>query len=341
VLPLAEGREKTGQMGRVRAISVKHAEQILAVARDPSAPARSAISASWMRSLMRYGLDPADKTPPRMLTDHELREAREPAEALLASAQGTLDRLFQAVGDTGCCVLFATADGIPIDRRGMPSDNLTFREWGLWPGAMWSEACEGTNGIGTCLADERAMTIHRDQHFHSRNIALSCTTAPVYDHRGRLAAALDVSSCRSDLTADFVGLIAAAVADAARRIEARHFRTAFPGARIVLAPDTDWGAGALLAIDRDDVVVGANRAARIACNITDARLAAMLRADEVLADDDDGPAEDFEHAERVVLQRALARATGNVSAAAKALGVSRATMHRKMRQLGLQRCRAA
>ena len=316
---------------------MNHAEQIFAVARDPSAPARSAISASWVRSLMRYGLDPTDKCPPRLLSDRELREAREPIEQLLDSARGTLDRLFQAVGDTGCCILFATADGIPIDRRGVPSDDEAFQRWGLWPGTLWSEQFEGTNGIGTCIADERAMTIHRDQHFHSRNIGLSCTTAPVYDHRGRLAAALDVSSCRADLTADFVGLISAAVADAARRIEAKHFRTAFPGARIVLAPDTDWGAGALLAIDRDDVVIGASRAARIACNITDARIAASLHADSLLDCAPEDESTDLAHAERVVLARALARASGNVSAAARALGVSRATMHRKMRQLGIAR----
>ncbi|WP_312795243.1 helix-turn-helix domain-containing protein, partial [Tianweitania sp.] len=38
-----------------------------------------------------------------------------------------------------------------------------------------------------------------------------------------------------------------------------------------------------------------------------------------------------------VLQRALARAGGNVSAAAKLLGISRATMHRKLNKTGLER----
>jgi transcriptional regulator of acetoin/glycerol metabolism len=294
-----------------------------------------------MRSLIRYGLDPNATAPPRMLAGQELRAAREPVEALLACAGPTLDRLFQAVGDTGCCILFATADGVAIDRRGVCADDVTFRKWGLWPGAVWSEQSEGTNGIGTCIVEERALTIHRDQHFHSRNIALSCTVAPVYDHCGRLAAALDVSSCRADLTADFVGLITAAVAEAAHRIEARHFRAAFPGARIVLVPDTDWAAGAMLAIDRDDVVVGATRAARLACGITDALLLGSLRAETVLSGESGGENEEFQRAERVVVQRALWRATGNVSAAARALGVSRATMHRKMRQLGLRRGQAA
>jgi transcriptional regulator of acetoin/glycerol metabolism len=37
------------------------------------------------------------------------------------------------------------------------------------------------------------------------------------------------------------------------------------------------------------------------------------------------------------VQRALARSDGNVSAAAEALGISRATLHRKLRRLDLNR----
>lgn len=314
-----------------------HASQIMAVARDPSAAGRSAISASWVRSLTLYGLDPASPTPPHRLTDAEFRAAREPANALLASAAPTMDRLFAAIGDTGACVLIAATNGLLLDRRGMAGDDAIFESWGLWPGTIWSEECEGTNGIGTCLADERPVVIHREEHFHTRNIILSCTTAPIYDHCGRLAGAIDVSTCRADLTRGHAGLIAAAVADAAHRIEARHFRAAFPGARIVVAPDTEWSAGALLALSRDDLVIGATRAARHACAITDARLAAPLHAD-TLFDRASAPCgTDLAHAERLVLARALSRASGNVSAAARALGVSRATMHRKMRLLGISR----
>ncbi len=311
-----------------------HAGRILATAEDSSASARSAVAASWVRSLTRYGLDPTDTRPPLTLTAAELREARERVEPLLRAAQASLDHLFHAVGGTGCCVLFTDRHGVPIDRRGAQADDETFHRWGLWTGAVWSEEHEGTNGIGTCLAEERALTIHRDEHFHSRNIGLSCTVAPIYDHEGKLAAALDVSSCRSDLTGAFVGLIAAAVADAARRIEAQNFKLAFPQARIVLAPDTDRCTTALLAVDADDLIIGATRAARAAYGITSARLARPLPAGTVL-DSFADQHEDFEQAERGLVQRSLARAQGNVSAAAKALHVSRATLHRKMNRLGL------
>ncbi len=313
-----------------------HADRVRAVVGDPSASARSALFASWARSLTRYKLDPLDREPTRRLTEREFQEARARVEPLLRAGVTTLDRLFAAVGGSGCCVLFTDRHGVTVDRRGACGNDKEFRNWGLWPGAVWSEESEGTNGIGTCLAESRPLTIYREQHFHSRNVGLTCAVAPIYDHRGQLAAALDVSSCRDDLTEDLARLIGSAVLDAARKIEARHFAHAFPGARIVLATDSDVAAGAMLAIGEDDFVLGATHAARQVCGITDAMIERGMPAQHVLAPQQDNP-EDFDRAERGVLQRALARCDGNVSAAAKTLGISRATLHRKLRRAGAAR----
>lgn len=312
-----------------------HGGHVLSVVSDPSAPARSALAASWVRSAAWYGLDPEDNRAPHTLTAAELREAREAVEPLVHAAQTSLDRLFLAVGAAGCCVLFTDRHGVPVDRRGVAADDDTFHRWGLWTGVVWSEKSEGTNGIGTCLAEERALTIHRDQHFHTRNTALSCTVAPIFDHEGRLAGALDVSSCRSDLTEGLVTLIASAVNDAARRIEAENFRRAFPSARILVIPNHERSGG-LLAIDRDELVIGASRGARLTYGLTPAQLATPLPVDTLLFPDDEH-IEQLDAVERAGLQRALARTSGNVTAAARALGISRATLHRKLARLGVQR----
>lgn len=314
-------------------VKKSHAEHVRNVLADGSAAARSALAASWKRSFSWYGLTPEDATVPRILSANELREARQRIEPLLDAAQPTLDRLFLAVGSTGCCVLFTDRQGVPVDRRGVDVDDETFQRWGLWTGAVWSEEAEGTNGIGTCLAEERPLTIHRDQHFHARNTALSCTVAPIYDHQGRLAGALDVSSCRADLTEGFVGLISAAVLDAARRIELEHFQRRFTGARLIVVEGSRHGGG-LVAVDRDDLVIGATRDARLSYGLTDEQLAGRLHVDQLLFPES-ALKEGLVHLERSGIQRALALTSGNVSAAAKALGVSRATLHRKLARLGL------
>src|SRR5262249_39568934 len=151
---------------------------------------------------------------------------------LLRIADPVLDRLINALGGAGCCVLLADSNGVPIARRGAAGDDKTFHAWGLWPGAVWSEESEGTNGIGTFLVEQTPLTIPPSQLFGARNRGLGCTAAPIYDHQGRLVAALDVSACRADLIEDFVPLVAVAVSDSARRIETENFRTSFPRARI-------------------------------------------------------------------------------------------------------------
>ncbi|MBC2884262.1 sigma-54-dependent Fis family transcriptional regulator [Ochrobactrum sp. CM-21-5] len=298
--------------------------------------ARSALVASWRRSARLHGLDPAEPGSVRTLSDNEFRTAHERLDRLVHIAQASMDRLYLAVGGVGCCVLLADSKGVPVERRGAVGDDETFHRWGLWTGAVWSEESEGTNGIGTCIVEQRALTIHRDQHFHTRNTGLSCSVAPIHDHQGRLMAALDVSSCRADLTEGFAQLISVAVIDAARRIEAENFRQAFPDARIVLAPSADRAGGSLIAVDKDDLVVGATRAARLALELDDAALAAPLPAADLLGWSAD-PREDMAESERSVILRALARVDGNISAAAQLLGISRATLHRKLNRLRIIR----
>lgn len=333
--------------GADRGGSAVHVDRVLAAVADPQAAARSALAASWARSVRLYGLDPADAGRPQTVTASQLAQARERMAPFLFHAGPVLDRLFQSVGAGGCCVLLSDRDGVPLERRGDPGDDDDFRRMGLWTGALWSEAAGGTNGIGTCLAEGRALTIHKDQHFHARNIALSCTVAPIHDHEGRLAAALDVSSCRSDLSEAMVGLIAAAAGEAARRIEARVFQEAFAGARLVLVPDevstgaasTAGGAAALLAVDGDDLVIGATRAARQMLRLAPGAMNGTVTAASLLHGGS-GPAPArpaLEEAERTALHRTLRQAGGNVSRAARLLGISRATLHRKIARFGLER----
>jgi transcriptional regulator of acetoin/glycerol metabolism len=299
----------------------------------------SALVASWRRSFAAHKLDPAEFRPPRRITDTQLAEARQALEPLMRVAEAVLDRLFNAIGGTGCCVLLADSNGVPLAWRGVPADGKIFESWGLWPGAIWSEENEGTNGIGTCIVEQRPLTIHRTQHFLARNTLMTCTAAPIFDHQGKLVAVVDVSSCRNDLIEDFVPLLLIAVADAARRIEAENFRISFPHARITIAPVADHHtAAALIATDSDDLIIGANRSARLQLGITQAVIDKGMPAGTLIRGMTHAVSVDaLTDAERGVLCRALAEADGNVTAAARTLGISRATLHRKMKKMNLDR----
>ncbi len=323
------------------ASSRRHGEQI-ENALAQSKAAQYLHVASWERSRSVHHLQPEKTRPPERLTEQELRDTREKLGPLLSIADEGLDWLYQSVGDSGCCVLLADKNGVPVARRGASGDDAVFQDCGLWTGAIWSEASEGTNGIGTSIVEERPLTIYKDQHYHSKNTGLSCTAAPVFDDQGELIAVIDVSSGRSDLTLGTVKLISIAVKDVARRIESRYFRNSFPDARMVMATSNhnhstfqdEPQAAAIFAVDEDDLVIGATHAARRMFQLTDADFDNPIPL-SAISGEQVNDAQEYLNAESRVLRQALARNVGNISATAKALGISRATLHRKLKRLGI------
>ncbi len=312
-------------------IEQEHAQKVYSTTSVKSVSASSPIAASWVRCMTQHKLAPEDKRVPWQLADYEFRQHRERSSLVIEEASEEMDRLFAATAQSGCCLLLTDENGVALDRRGAASDDAEFRGLGLWSGTIWSEASIGTNGIGTALADQRASVIKRDQHFYAHNTGLSCTAAPIRDERGLLAGAIDVSTCRDDAGDLVLSFLTQAVRDAAQRIEARIFRRAFPLARIIMVPNSPGG---LLAVDRDDFVLGANRAARVSLRLDDDRIAMGLPAADAL-NEEDIPDVDLADAERAALRRALARNRGNVSKTAQSLGMSRATLHRKISKLGI------
>jgi len=313
----------------------EHADRVHAIAQQKSAAASSPIVASWRRCMEMHHLAPEEARKPWRLTDAEFREATDRSAWLVDETRDELDRLFATLGKGGCCLLLTDADGVALDRRGAAGDDKDFRGLGLWSGTVWSEASVGTNGIGTALADERPVVIFRDQHFLSSNIRLSCATAPVRDHRGRVTAAIDISTCREDAGEMTMAILSQAVRDAASRIEANLFRRAFPGARIVMVQAGVNPVSALLAVDQDDLVLGATRAARLALKLDDQMISQGIPAADALHESRHEQHTDLLEAERAALRRVLSRTNGNVSQAAGLLNISRATMHRKMKKLAL------
>lgn len=311
----------------------KHVEKVLETAASKSGAARSRLAASWRRSVVHHGLDPGERRGADLVEGSDLGHRRAALDQVLQIATPRLDRLFSLVGSSGCAVFLTDAQGVIVEARTTKADEAAFEGWGLRPGADWSEAREGTNGIGTCLVENARVIIHRDEHFYARNTAMSCIDAPIYGCDGQVVAALDVSSARADQTEGFNKLIAAQVAQTARAIEEANFRAAFASARMIQADSDDMDAAVLLAVDDDDLVVGATRKARRIFGLGPEGPLTPRPAADILGRED-GPT-GFEKAERAAMIRALARAKGNVSEAARALGIGRATLYRRMKRLGI------
>jgi transcriptional regulator of acetoin/glycerol metabolism/AraC-like DNA-binding protein len=244
--------------------AAQHAERVYSVAEGATpAPGVEEVSSSWQRSANRHGVDPVDAKAPRILTPRELKDLREPLGKLIFGAQEEIDRLYKVVREAGYTILFCDTAGVAVEHRGEDTEASSFEYWGTWLGGVWSEEIEGTNGIGTCIAEERPVTVHRSQHFRSRHMNLSCSGAPIFGVDGRLLAVLDVSAIDPGRSEQAHALTGALTVNSARAIEERYFREHFCHEWIVaIAPAEEGAAGMLLALDGNQRVVGANRVAR-------------------------------------------------------------------------------
>jgi AraC-like DNA-binding protein len=254
-----------------RTTESRHLEQIESVAQGTGlAPDLEAVSASWRRCTAELLIKPENREAPHVVTESELRVSREPLGKTIVHAQEEIDRLYSIVRQEGYVVLLCNPDGIAIDHRGDEAQAEQFKYWGIWLGGVWSEKVEGTNGIGTCIAEQRPILVHGDQHFRTRHTGLSCAGAPIFDPSGRLALVLDTSTMMSGPSHS---LALAATKVAARGVEERIFREWFRNVwTIAAAPSHDSGPALLLAVDRDLGIVGADRAARTAFALNDESL---------------------------------------------------------------------
>ncbi|HWW97905.1 MAG TPA: helix-turn-helix domain-containing protein [Edaphobacter sp.] len=267
-----------------RTTESRHLDQIESVVQGGGATSDlEEVSASWRRCTADLLINPDGRAAPHIVTDSELRIFREPVGKAIVYAQEEVDRLYAIVRQEGYVVLLCNTDGIAIHHRGDETQAEQFKERGIWVGGVWSEGVEGTNGIGTCIAEQRPVLVHRDQHFRTRHIGLSCAGAPIFDPTGRLELVLDTSSMTSSQSHT---LAMAATKVAARAVEERLFREWFRNVWTIAAvPSDDSGPALLLAVDSDLRIVGADRVARTTFALDDEGLSGGVRLSMVFDHD--------------------------------------------------------
>jgi transcriptional regulator of acetoin/glycerol metabolism len=225
------------------------------------------IAESWYRSINQHHLDPALRHVDNILSAAEIRQHQAQHEAYLAIASQGVSGLAKRVVDAGFAVLLSDADGITLAAR-LPADPQRYTRSGLIVGARWDESIAGTNGIGTALASQQALTIHRQEHFLAANARLSCSVSPIFDAHNQLLGCLNATCLYNDGPKQAQHLTLQLVTLYARLIENSHFRQRYRD-RLTLAikPRDDFcdlAAEQLLALDESGRVIGANRAAFLA-----------------------------------------------------------------------------
>jgi sigma-54 dependent transcriptional regulator, acetoin dehydrogenase operon transcriptional activator AcoR len=198
---------------------LEHVTEIDRVLRGQETGRDGIVAASWRRCVETYGMDPTRAEPAHIVTDVQLREHREQAERLIATARSGLQSLFRQVAGQNYVLLLADAKGVCVDFFGDERFEDELRRAGLYLGSDWTEGLAGTCGVGSCIVTGEAITIHQGDHFGLAHTPLSCTSAPIYDTCGKLTAVLDISLLRSPSPKSSQNLAMNLVKAATRRVE--------------------------------------------------------------------------------------------------------------------------
>lgn len=342
----------------------------------------SCVQLSWDRCRSQYLLGQNEWNSPRYVGVPELERRRRLAGYPYATACAELAALASVLrGPIGLAL--TDRDAVILTYLGNAGFNETARQFGMSPGAVWSEAEQGTNGMGTCVAECAAVAIEQQHHYLRRNAVLSCYAVPILDGSGELVGALSASTMGVLSSAPMIALLDLV----AQNIERRALIEGFKDHYVIRLHEQREFLGtsheAILVVDQSGCVVATNRAARevfeskshaslcglnielligeeIGCLsglanrapeprlLTRASFFAVVQAPvsprankQASQNNPSGQRIEgvVEQAERAALLESLTRHDGNVTRAAGELGVSRRTLHRKLRQYKLTRDR--
>jgi len=219
------------------------------------------IQYSWQRCRSDYALNPAERRSPSYVALADLERRRKRTGHTYAIACAELAALGQILrGPIG--VMLTDPDAVILSYAGERSFAPLARQFGLRPGAIWSECEQGTNGMGTCLAERAPIIIEQRQHFLRQNTALTCCAVPILNGTGELVAVLNASTLGSLSGAPTLALLELVARNIENRTllethRAEHFVLRFHEAREFVST----AAEGMVVIDTVGTIVASNRAA--------------------------------------------------------------------------------
>ena len=323
------------------------------------------VQRSWQRCL-GMGMDPGRNITFEAVSQSRMRHLLEANQPLLKAAAPVIRSLSRAMANTRYFAILTDAQGVVIDVNG-PVDRQDPRAADIARvGVDLSERTVGTTAIGATLSELQPVWLHRGEHFFESTSVYSCAGAPIWGPDGRCVGMLDltgVNVIEQPALKHLVAQSARTIENAMALARPHHLllRMNWPGR--VLGDDSDG----LVCVDDEGMITGLNRPAADMLGVPASGLpglcssyfalpadtffdAAMAQTQpqevplwsglrlQVLAQLNRRQARSapspqgvpLKDVESALIRKAVDDARGNVMEAARALGISRATVYRKL-----------
>lgn len=321
----------------------------------------------WQRC-MAWDLTPGQRVGFDAVSAERMRQVQEASQPLVQAARPVLAELVRAMGNIGYFAILTNAEGVVVDVHG-PVDRSDRRADVIARvGVDLSERAVGTTAISAALTELQPVWLHRGEHFFDDTSVYSCAGAPVFGPDGLCAGMLDLTGVEVAERPALKHLVrrSARSIENSWLLAAPHaltLRLNWPGNQ----PGDD--SDGLLTLDADGQITGANPTARqmLALDVgsTSAHASDVFAmpwehlfdaaqreqgqyevplwsglrlqtqahrcgqpTSEASASRSSGKA--LRDVETELIRQAVVKAKGNVAEAARALGISRATVYRKL-----------
>src|SRR3990167_6263694 len=299
-----------------------------------------------------------------------LAQGLQPDQRLLRAAAPVIQQLARAMADTRYFAILTDAQGVVIDVNGPIDHHNRLAHLIARVGVDLSEQAVGTTAIGATLAEQQPVWLHRGEHFFDDTSAYSCAGAPLFGPDGRCVGMLDLTGINVPERPALKHLVtqsALSIENALTLAQPHHLllRLNWPGRTpgeesdglvcldadgritganraaadmLTLPAGAPWPHCSDVIAVPPDSLFDAARAQRGAVELP---LWSGLRL-QVLARLNDGRASTaasqrplstsvpLKDVETALIRRAVEEARGNVMEAARVLGISRATVYRKI-----------
>jgi sigma-54 dependent transcriptional regulator, acetoin dehydrogenase operon transcriptional activator AcoR len=348
---------------------IEQARKSVLDTRDPSVPTELSpwIDRSWRRCLS-MGFNPHQPIAFDAVSHSVVRNTIEANQPLLRAAAPVIQSLTRAMANTRYFAILTDANGLVIDVNG-PVDRHNPQASSIARvGVNLSERAVGTTAIGTTLAELQPVWLHRGEHFFDATSVYSCAGAPIWGPDGQCVGMLDltgVNVVEQPALKHLVTQSARSIENALALSRPHRLLLSLNWPGLSLGSDGDG----LVCVDADGHITGLNRpaadmlgiaplgsaghctdvfavsletlfdAARAQRNALEVPLWSGLRLNvhaRLNAGGERGPmnssgtAVPLKDVETALIRKAVEEARGNVMEAARALGISRATVYRKL-----------
>ncbi len=183
---------------------------------------------SWQRCAPRS--DPRQTPRPVTLQESALQTTLKTHTDLLTQARPFLEDIYQFLEGGYCTIVFTDGAGCILSIEGdstiVAQSHMPTTTRGRWPdqqhvmvghftsglhqGAIWSEGCLGTNGLGLALITAMPVQVVGAEHYYEVFHEMATSAAPIHDANGRIIGIIGIIEPATSTTRHSLSLIMAA-----------------------------------------------------------------------------------------------------------------------------------